>query len=80
MLKAVVAQSQLSSETIVAVIRAVMQMSGGYEASQTLQALAARHTITGAARDAYIDATERLGKYEQGQALSALVKSDRSSR
>ncbi len=79
-LKALVAQPEMSPDTILAVLKSVRSMQGGYEASQVLQALAARHPITGAARDAYIDATERLGDYEQGRALSALVKSDRGRR
>jgi hypothetical protein len=79
-LKALIAQPEMSSDTVLAVLKSVQSMSGGYEASQVLQALAAKHPITGAARDAYIDATERLGEYEQGRALSALVKSDRARR
>lgn len=79
-LKAVVAQPQLATETILAVLNSVKGMTSGYEMSQVLQQLAAKHPITGAARDAYIDATEKLGDYEQGRALSALVKSDRARR
>ena len=45
-----------------------------------LQTLATNNAITGASRDAYIDVTEKLGDYEQGRALSALVKSDRGRK
>ena len=79
-LKAVVAQPTLPQEDILAVIKSVRAMSGDYETSQVLQQLAAKHAITGPARDAYIEATEALGDYEQGKALSALVKSDRARK
>lgn len=79
-LKAVATQPELSNDTMLALLQAVRGMSGGYDASQVLQTLAAKHAITGAARDAYIDATEKLGDYEQGRALSALVKSDRARK
>ena len=79
-LKAVIAQPELSSESILAILTSVRGISSGHEASQILQGLAAKHPLTGPARDAYIDATERLGNYEQGQALSALVKNDRARK
>jgi hypothetical protein len=79
-LQAVVAQPTLPQETILAVIKSVRAMSGDYETSQVLQQLAAKHAITGPARDAYIEATEALGDYEQGRALSALVKGDKARK
>jgi hypothetical protein len=50
---------------------------GGYEGSQVLLAAARRHAITGAAREAYVRAAERLSDYEEGQALAALVRNER---
>ena len=79
-LQAVVAQPTLSQDVVLAIIKSVRAMSGDYESSQVLQQLAAKHAITGPARDAYIEATEALGQYEQGRALSALVKSDRARK
>jgi len=49
----------------------------GYELSQLLQAIAANHTLTGDLRDAYLAAADRLGDYEQGQAMAALVRNER---
>jgi hypothetical protein len=42
-----------------------------------LLAVAATHTLTRAGRDAYIDAAEKLGDFEQGKVLSALVRNER---
>ncbi len=39
--------------------------------------VASNHAIEGPARDAYITAAEKLGDFEQGRTLSALVKSER---
>ena len=79
-LLAVARQAQLSDDTLLALLKSVKVMSSGYEASRVLQTVAAKHAVSGAARDAYIDATERLGDYEQGRALSALVKGDRARK
>jgi hypothetical protein len=75
-----VAKAQQSPETVLAVLDVVKGMSSTYEASRVLQTLAANNAITGPAREVYIDATEKLGDYEQGRALSALVKSDRARK
>jgi hypothetical protein len=64
-------------DTIVALLRAASTIESHYERSQVLQAVAANHQITGSAREAYLSAAERLGEYEQGKALSALVRSER---
>ena len=58
------------------VLRSTRGMSG-YELSQLLQAVAGIRNLTGDLRDAYLDAAERLSGYEQGQALTALVRSER---
>jgi hypothetical protein len=55
-------------------------MNSSHETSQVLLAVAERHPLSGAARDAYIDAAERLGDFEQGRAMSALVKGERARR
>ena len=47
---------------------------------QVLLAVAANHPISGPARDAYIEAAEKLGDYEQGRALTALVKNERGKK
>jgi hypothetical protein len=49
----------------------------GYELSQLLQTVAASHALSGALRDAYVEAADRLSGYEQTQALAALVRSER---
>jgi hypothetical protein len=51
-----------------------------FEASQVLLAAAAAQPIAGPARDAYIDAAEKLGDFEQGKVLAALVRSERRAR
>ena len=76
-LKAVAARSDASPDTILAVLRATIGVSSGFEASQVLMTVAASHPVAGPARDAYIDAAEKLGDFEQGRALSALVKNER---
>jgi beta-lactamase regulating signal transducer with metallopeptidase domain len=76
-LQAVVRRPDVSPETILAVLQATATMSGNFEASQVLLAVAAAHPVTGPARDAYIDAAEKLGDFEQGRVLAALVKGER---
>ncbi|MCA1559850.1 MAG: M56 family metallopeptidase [Acidobacteria bacterium] len=76
-LQSIVKQPEVPAETILAVLRAASAMRGSFETSQVLLAVAARHPLTGPARDAYIDAAERLGSFEQGQVLTALVKNER---
>lgn len=76
-LQAVAKRPDASTETILAVVRAAGTMNSSYETSQVLLAVAANHPIEGPARDAYIAAAEKLGDFEQGKTLSALVKSER---
>ena len=42
-----------------------------------LLAVAATQSLSGEARNAYIDAADKLGDYDQGKVLAALVKSER---
>ena len=79
-LQAAARRAEASPDTIVAILRATQEMRGSFECSQVLQAVAASHPLKGEARDLYIDAAERLGDFEQGRALSALVKNERSIR
>ena len=76
-LQAVVRRADVSDETILSVVRAVAAMGSSFEASQVLLAVAAAHSVAGPARDAYISAAEKLGDFEQGKVLAALVKSER---
>ncbi len=76
-LQAIVRRPGTSPDTILAVLRATVAMKGSFEASQVLLAVAAAHAISGPARDAYIDAAEKLGDFEQGKVLAALVRSER---
>jgi beta-lactamase regulating signal transducer with metallopeptidase domain len=76
-LKTVAARPDASPDTILAVLRAINRMGSDFEASQVLLTVAASHPVAGPARDAYIDAAEKLGDFEQGRVLSALVKNER---
>jgi BlaR1 peptidase M56 len=76
-LKAVAGRPDVSAETVLAVLRATNRMDSSFEVSQVLLTIAASHPVAGPARDAYIDAAEKLGDFEQGRALSALVKNER---
>ena len=76
-LKTVVQRGDASPETVMAVLRSTGHMDSGFEASQVLLTVASKYTVSGEARDLYITAAERLGDFEQGQALAALVKSER---
>jgi beta-lactamase regulating signal transducer with metallopeptidase domain len=79
-LQTVVKRAETPAETILAVLRSASTLSGSYERSQVLLAVAASHQISGPARDAYIEAAEKLGEYEQGRALTALVKNERGQK
>jgi beta-lactamase regulating signal transducer with metallopeptidase domain len=76
-LQAVAKRPDASADTVLGILRAAGAMSSGFETSQVLLAVAANHAIEGPARDAYIAAAEKLGDFEQGKTLSALVKSER---
>ena len=76
-LKAVVRRAGVSEETVLAALRSTAGMGSSFEAGQVLLAVAASHPLSPAARDAYIDAAEKLGDFEQGKVLSALVRNER---
>jgi beta-lactamase regulating signal transducer with metallopeptidase domain len=76
-LQAVMARADASPDTVVAALRSAAGMDSGFERSNVLIAAARSHTLEGPARDAYIDAAEKLGDFEQGKALAALVKNER---
>ena len=76
-LQAVVRRAGASEDTVLAALRSTAGMGSSFEAGQVLLAVAATHTLTRAGRDAYIDAAEKLGDFEQGKALSALVRNER---
>lgn len=76
-LQALLRRSDVSTETLLAAIQEAGRMSGHYESSQVLLAAARTHQISGPARDAYIAAADRLGSYEQGQVLAALVRNEK---
>ena len=75
-LQAVVRKPGTGADTLRAVLQSTRGMSG-YELSQLLLTVAANHSVTGDLRDAYLAAAERLGDYEQTQAMAALVRSER---
>jgi hypothetical protein len=70
-------RTDLSSETIVAMLRAAETMKSDFETAQVLLAIAASHPIAGQARDIYVATAERLGDFEEGRTLTALVKAER---
>jgi beta-lactamase regulating signal transducer with metallopeptidase domain len=76
-LQAVAHRSDLSPETVLEVLRSTAGVSSNFEASSVLLAVASTHPVSGPARDAYIDIAEKLGDFEQGRALSALVRNER---
>ena len=76
-LKAVAQRPDASPETILAVLQAAKGVSSNFEAAHVLLTVAASHPVAGPARDAYIDTAEKLGDFEQGRVLSALVKNER---
>jgi beta-lactamase regulating signal transducer with metallopeptidase domain len=65
-----------SEGTLMAILKSVRGV-GSHEASEVLLTIAATHPLSGPARDLYIDAAEKLGDYEQGRVLTALVKNER---
>jgi beta-lactamase regulating signal transducer with metallopeptidase domain len=76
-LQALAKRSDVSDETILELLRSAQGVSSNFERSQVLLAVASSHTLTREARDVYIDASEKLGDYEQGRVLSALVRNER---
>ena len=70
-------RSDVSDETVLEVIKATSAMSASFESAQVLLAVSARRPLTREARDAYLDAAEKLGEVDQGRVLTALVRNDR---
>jgi hypothetical protein len=70
-------RTDLSDETVLELLRSAQGISSNFERSQVLLAVVKSHALTREARDVYIDAAEKLGDFEQGQVLSALVKNER---
>jgi hypothetical protein len=76
-LRAVVGRRDAPPETILAALHAAAGMDGGFERSNVLLAIANTHNLDPQARDAYIAAAEKLGDFEQGKVMTALVKNER---
>ena len=76
-LQTVLRKSDLSDDTLLAVLKSSGQIASGYDRAQVLLLAASTRSLAGPVRDAYIDAADRLSSYEQGQVMTALVKSER---
>ena len=76
-LKTAAARADLSADTLLTLVQSAASIDSHFESGQVLQTIAAHHQITGAARDAYIAAAGKLGNFEEGRAMAALVKSER---
>jgi hypothetical protein len=76
-LQMVARRKDASDETIVGVLRAAQGLTAHFEAALVLLAVAETHTLSGRARDAYMDAAGKLGAFEQGRVLDALVRKER---
>ena len=78
-LQAVVKRGNLPPETVVAVLRAAQNMGSSHETSQVLMSVASTHQLSGEARDLYVTAAGRLGDFDEGRALTALVKNEQQT-
>ena len=76
-LQALARRSDISDETVLEILRSTETMSSDFERGRVLITVASSHPLSRAGRDAYIDAAEKLGNFEQGKALAALVKNER---
>ena len=76
-LQALAKRSDLSDATVVDLLKSAQGVASHFERAQVLVAVASNHVLTREGRDAYIDAAEKLGDFEQGRVLSALVKNER---
>jgi beta-lactamase regulating signal transducer with metallopeptidase domain len=76
-LQALARRSDVSDDTALEILRSTQTMSSDFERARILVALASTHPLSRAGRDAYIDTAEKLGNFEQGQVLAALVKNER---
>lgn len=75
-LQAVVRRTDVSDDTLRAVLESARRMSG-YDLSQLLIAVANSHTLSSSLRDAYLQDADTLSGYNQGQVMTALVKAER---
>lgn len=76
-LRSVAERDDLSPDVLLSLLRATKGIKGDYETAQVLVAIAAKQQLSGASREAYVEAAERLSSYEQGRVLTALVKNER---
>jgi beta-lactamase regulating signal transducer with metallopeptidase domain len=76
-LQALLRRTDLSEQTVLEIVRSAQTVTSAHERAQVLLAVAGAHSLTREARDAYIDAADKLGDYEQGRVLSALVRNER---
>jgi hypothetical protein len=67
----------VSPETLLAILKSTAGIKSNFEASSVLLAVAATHSLSGPAREAYIDVAQRLGDFEQGRTMTALVRNER---
>ena len=76
-LRALADRPDASPETVMDILHAAKAMNGTHETAQVLRTVAGAHPLTGAARDLFIDIAERLGEYERGRVLYALIKNEK---
>lgn len=76
-LQAIAKRPDLSADSVLAVLRSTEGVESQFEAGNVLRTVAAHQQLTGPARDAYIAAAAKLSDFEEGRAMSALVRADR---
>jgi hypothetical protein len=76
-LQALARRSDLSDGSVLELLKSAQGVTSNFERAQVLLAVVSTHVLTREARDVYIDASEKLGDFEQGRVLSALVKNER---
>jgi hypothetical protein len=77
-LKALVARPSLSDRLLLGVLESSTGISASHERATLLLAVVKTHTLTGAARTAFIDAAEGISAaHERNQVLATLVRSER---
>ena len=77
LLQAVAKRNDASDQTILEIIKATGKMRGDFESARVLLTVAGAHPLSREAREAYVGAADRLGQYEQGRVMTALVKNER---
>jgi beta-lactamase regulating signal transducer with metallopeptidase domain len=63
-LQAAAKRSDASDQTILAIIKSAASMNGSFESARVLLTVAGAHPLSREARDAYVDAAERLGQHD----------------